>query len=261
MTRFPERKLTLYKKCWLMEKDFNARVDMKVIYGTKVYRYKSNGFDDSSLASPTEVCGPGDMMTHNEAIRARADTSTLRVGESIAGVDAGRQRQRSIHGNWRPANTGDYYDEPTNVQPQSNPDLTPERNSKDHDTPLYQPLQMSRTPSITYTQNMAAPGSRSQTPDTQGSPGQRRGNGATTSLSRPLEKSPSPPKRTYNALSDLTSSSSPSALGSGSQTIRDEVLPKKRRLVKQESVRNLLSSIPQFVPLPPSLISPLRSTR
>ena len=118
------------------------------------------------------------------------------------------------------------------------PDLTSESNSKDRETALYESIQVLDTPSTLYTQNMAVLGSRSQTSGTQEILGQQRGSEAMAALSRQLEKSPSPPKRTYSALSDLTSetSSSPSALASRGQTVRDEVLPKQRRLMKQESV-------------------------
>lgn len=207
---------------------------------------------------PTEVQGPGDIMTHNEAIRARERESSTSISslpstcsENIA-ADAGHQRQSAVHESWRSTPTGNY-NTPKNGQAQSL-DST-DNNGQDREASLYEPVQMLHTPAV---------GLRSHTPGTFKSIGHRRGNKTAAALSREPEKSPSPPKRSYRALStDLPSDtpSSPSDLATRDPAVKGDVLLKKRRLVKQESVRNLLSAIPQYVPLPPTLMSPLRSTR
>ena len=223
---------------------------------------------------PTETQGSGDIMTHNE-VKARGSVSTPQYGAS-ATRDAGHQRKGSMRGSVQSIQTRRDNEVPgpgwplttPDSTPGSTPDLTPDltpemSNGDDHDTPLYQPIP---TPDAPYT--IYAPavlGSRSYTPSTRESLGQQQGHDVVAMPSRNFQNSPSPPKRPYNSISGLsteTTSSSPLALGvGGTPTVRDEMPSKQRRLKKQESVRTLLSSIPQFVPLPPSLVSPLRSTR
>ena len=158
-------------------------------------------------------------MTHNEAIRARGSSSTPRY-ESLARSDAGHQRKGSGLGSSRSAPTGGYKEQ-SNGQLQTSPGSTPE--IEDHQTPLYQLIQTPNTPNSIYAQD-----SRSHTPSTQGQ----------CRASRNFGNSPSPPKRSCNSMSDLsteTVSSSPLALGVGGiPAIGDEMLSKR---LKQESVR------------------------
>lgn len=260
MARFNERKQTLYKKCFLMESDFGLQIEMKIKSGNALYCYRSDGWDVSSLPSPTEVQGPGDFMTRNEAIRIHRSSSAPWCSGDLASSDAGHQKHGSVQESSPPVQNRREYEE---RRPQTSVGLTPNTSSEDdHETPLYQLIQ---TPNTSPSICSQALGSRSHTPSNQESLGQQRGNESVAMLSRRSENSPSPPKRSYHSMSDLSTeinTSSPLALGAvGTPTVKDEMLSKQKRLKKQESVKTLLSSIPQFVPLPPSLISPLRSTR
>jgi hypothetical protein len=216
------------------------------------------------FTQPTEIQGPGDIMTHNEAIRARGSSSAPRYVESLASSDAGHQRNGSVPESSRLVQTSDNR-KPKPGRLQTSPGSTPEISSEDdHETPLYQPMQTSNAPHTIHAQDIAVLGSRSHTPSTQESLGQRRVNEANAMPSRHFNNSPSQQKRSYKSMSDLsteTTSSSPLPLGvGGTLTVKEEVPSKQRRLVKQESIRTLLT-FPQYVPPPPSLISPLRCTR
>jgi hypothetical protein len=202
------------------------------------------------FTQPTEIQGPGDIMTHNEAIRARGSSSAPQYGASLAKSDARHQRNGSVPESSRLAQTcpDDTSRKPSPGRSQTSPDSTPEINTEDdHEMPLYQPVPTSNAPHTVYSQGIALLGSRSHTPSTQESLGQRRVNESKPMPSRQFNNSPSPQKRSHKSMSDLSTEITSSS-------------PKQRRLAKQESVR-ALCSFPQYVPPPPSLISPLRSTR
>lgn len=210
-----------------------------------------------------EVLGPGDIKTHNEMLKDRESSSTPQYSESLSRNDAGHQRRGSTQQSLQLV-------QHPRVHEKYSCDLTSETTSDDHyDTPLDQTIQTPQTPQTpdtvrrTYTQEIAVLDLKSNKPRT-GSQDQCRVPKALATPPSLFDNSPSPPKRAYHSLSDLNSqitSSSPLALGPGGTSPPDETPSKRRRLVKQASVRDLLSSIPQLVPLPPSLISPLRSTR
>jgi hypothetical protein len=188
-------------------------------------------------------------MTHNEAMRASEVHPAPRYNESFTAPMSSARRD---------------YEDPRSGQLQTSPDSTPTK--EDHEAPMHASHHLTQTPNTpqtTYSQELTVPYSHSRTSSTQSQ--QWQGNEAVVWPGHDFERSPSPPKRTYNSLSELgsgTTSSSPLASGvGGTSSVRDESPSKKMRLMKQESVRSLLSSIPQYVPPPPSLISPLRSTR
>jgi hypothetical protein len=180
-----------------------------------------------------------------------------RCGESLAKSDAGHQRNDSAPESSRL--------KPSPGRPQTSPGSTPEISTEDnYDMPSHQPVPTSNAPHTVYSQDIALFGSRSHTPSTRESLGQRRVNESKAMPSRQFINSTSPQKHSHKSLSDLgteITSCSPLALGvGGTLTVKEEVPSKQRRLVKQESVR-ALCSFRQNVPPPPSLISPLRSTR
>lgn len=220
--------------------------------------------------STTEQTEPG-KSSHNMLNQLVNVACEIRYqGEELAEAPI----NQAPNGSWE--NSSGFESRNSQVEtPASSPTTHNENNQTLHNALLtHTPSTPPRMP-INF---LTPPGTQSRGLDPQEGKDQRPGNQGMMLPSVYFDsihkRSPSPPKRSYACLSDIQMTASEHSdkwhwAAGGTEYIKGDTPSKKRRLtgltLKSEAedvpqLKKSLGSIPQFVPPPPSLISPLRST-